>query len=111
MTGKGHTMRKTLAALLVFGTTTVAGSAYSGATPVQTGCPSGYQYRLVSEWVAMGYAGLPPQLDATGNKDGYVCGLALPEGFTFGRFEKALGTVPQNEVLYLFSDNDSPAKR
>jgi hypothetical protein len=83
----------------------------ASATPVTTGCPSAYEAKTVDEWVALGYPFAPARVDDEGNRDGVACGLALPDGYRWGRFVKALGFEPLVDVIYLFGDNDSPAQR
>ena len=104
-------LRKILCGLALSAGITVAVGSPGGATPVATGCPSAYERKLVSEWATMGYDFVPPIVDAEGNNDGYVCGHALPEGFTFGRIRTAIGIEPTVDVLYQFADNDSPAQK
>ena len=104
-------MRRIAVSLALIVGALIVGSSPSGATPVETGCPTGYDYRSLTEWADMGYGGAPPFVDATGNSDGYVCGLQLPEGYTWGRFVKALDITPGLDVLYLFTDNGSPARK
>ena len=50
----------------------------------------------------------PPSVDSSGNGDGIVCGRA-PDGYRFGRLITALGIEPPVDVIYLFTNNDSPA--
>jgi hypothetical protein len=104
-------MRKTVPALALSIGITLASATTAGATPVETGCPSGSEAKTVAEWVAAGYMFVPPMLDAEGNQDGIVCGRAMPDGFRFGRLIKALGIEPSVDVIYNFADNDIPAAK
>jgi hypothetical protein len=103
-------MRNRLTALALSGVAALLLAAPVSATPVATGCPSGDVVLTVSEWSALGYPG-PANIDAAGNQDGIVCGLALPEGFTFGWAITANGLNPPHDILYLFSDDNNPAQR
>lgn len=80
------------------------------ATPPVTGCPSAYVAHSVAEWAELGYPG-PTFIDSLGNGDAVVCGLALPEGFTWGWAITANGLSPHSDILYLFRDNDVPAQK
>jgi hypothetical protein len=102
-------MRKTLVSTAVSAGVLLLGGTPISATPVTTGCPTGYEAKTLDEWAALNHEFAPPFIDASGNGDGVVCGLALPDGFRFGRFITALDIEPHADVLYLFTDNDSPA--
>ena len=104
-------MRNTLSALTVAAATALLLAAPVAATPLQTGCPSGYAAKTVVEWEAMGDYRVPRRVDEAGNQDGIVCGRALPDGFLFGWAITANGLNPTVDVLYLFSDNNNPAQR
>lgn len=78
-------------------------SCNGSARPVTS--PDGHEARTLEQWAVDGYTGVPPVLDAAGNGDGVVCGIAMPEGYRFGRFETALGLDPPVDVIYRFADN------
>ncbi len=60
--------------------TVAAGTAGAGLsqTPVETGCPAGYERLAVASLEAQGPHILPRLVDTEGNNNGYVCGLVLP---------------------------------
>ena len=91
---------------LGLGTATAAPAA---AIPPETGCPSAAQVLDVEELTAQGYR-VPAMVDDPangGNGNGLVCGKPLPEAFrrVFCGPDRA---VP---IIYLFSDDNLPARR
>lgn len=80
----------------------LAGTAHANG-PSQ-GCPTAYDAVAVTELEAIDedYR-LPRILDTTGNQDGLVCALALPEAIVTA-FD---APVP---LVYQFRDNNLPAK-
>jgi hypothetical protein len=104
-------IRRLITALLVgllltlsLGTATAA--AAPPELPTETGCPAGSQVLVVSDLLAMGYV-LPGILDAEGNQDNLVCGLPLPEAFR----QAWCGPDCPVPVIYLFRENDLPARQ
>jgi hypothetical protein len=75
-------------------------------TPVQTGCPAGFERLSVASLEAAGPYGLPRLVDGAGNGNGFVCGLALPEGARLAQCGPAC-PVP---VLFLFDEDDNAAR-
>jgi hypothetical protein len=75
-------------------------------TPPQTGCPAGYDRLSVEELASQGY-GAPGRVDQAGNGNGWVCGLAMPEAFR----RTQCGPDCPVPVVYLFRDDDLPARR
>ena len=108
---EASTMRNTLSALTLSALAALLLATPVAATPLETGCPSGYAAKTVVEWEAMGDYRVPRRVDEAGNQDGIVCGRALPDGFLFGWAITANGLNPTVDVLYLFSDNNNPARR
>ena len=92
--------------LLALSLGTATAAAAPPELPTETGCPAGSQVLVVSDLLAMGYV-LPGILDAEGNQDNLVCGLPLPEArrLTF------CGPDCPVPILYLFRDNDLPARQ
>jgi hypothetical protein len=87
----------------------VAGTAVAApdATPTQTGCPAGYQHLSV-EWLeSQGPYMAPAAIDTAGNNNGFVCGRPLPPAAA----EQACGGPCLVPVVYLFRDDDSPARQ
>ncbi len=95
--------------------TVAAGTAGAGLsqTPVETGCPAGYERLAVASLEAQGPHILPRLVDTEGNNNGYVCGLVLPEAVrdavcrTFGGPACALQQL--GPPVYNFKDDDNPA--
>lgn len=99
----------TLAAAVAVATVAVpAGSASADVsqTPVKTGCPSGYQHLRLEFLASQGPYQVPFRLDAGGNNNDLVCGLAVPEAV-----RRALcGPDCPVPVLYEFTEDDNPAQ-
>jgi hypothetical protein len=100
-----------LAAIALLAGTGLLGPALpaSAATPVETGCPAGYETLSVTdlEQSSPNYH-LPRQLDEAGNQDGYVCGRAA----TDQQAENFCGGPCSVPVLYDFQENDrTPAHK
>lgn len=77
---------KRIAVLLVvlpLAAVAAAGTARADAaqTPTATGCPAAYELKAVSWFEAQAPYKLPRQVDTAGNDNGYVCSLALPDGY------------------------------
>ena len=53
----------------------------------------------LDEWAALDDDFGPPFVDASGNGDGIVCGLALPDDDRFGRLITALGIELHADVI------------
>ena len=102
--------RLTTALLVGLLLTLTLGTATAAATPpelpTETGCPAGYQVLVVSDLLARGYV-VPGILDAEGNQDNLVCGLPLPEAFR----QQFCGPDCPVPIIYLFADNDLPARQ
>jgi len=87
-----------LAGALTAGPLAAAAAADTPALPTDTGCPVG-QALTLDYLGQFGYR-LPFEIDAAGNHDRVVCGVALPEAFREAQAPDA--PVP---VIYLFRDN------
>jgi hypothetical protein len=100
-----------IAAALAGGLLTVgvAGAALAAPaqTPPETGCPAGYQHLSVTSLEAQGPYMAPRAIDTGGNNNGFVCGLPLPPAAA----EQACGGPCPVPVIYLFRDDDSPARQ
>ena len=84
---------------------TSSASADVSQTPIATGCAAGWDLLNVDAMTAQGYH-LPSAVDASGNQNGFVCGLPLPAGFN----HHVCGSdCPP--VLYYFTDDDNPAQQ
>ncbi len=95
-----------LASLFVAAATGVnTANADVSQSPIETGCPAGYEHVSVASLEAAGPYRLPRLLDTAGNNNGFVCGLAFPEAGRLARCGPAC-PVP---VLYLFGEDDNPA--
>lgn len=103
-------MRKSLPAIALAIAAVIGPATPSEAQPRQTGCPSAFELRTVEQWAADGYTIVPAMIDDSGNRDGNVCGLDMPEGYRFA-LGKAFGVEPSVEVIYLFTDNDNASAR
>lgn len=113
MTSKSS--RTTIAVLMAAIAASAVGSARADVsqTPVATACPAGYQLLSVASLVASGPYVLPRLVDAAGNGDGYVCGLAQPESVrdAFCRQGDPVACALEQVGLprYVFKDDDNPA--
>jgi hypothetical protein len=82
-------------------------------TPVATACPAAFERLSVASLEAKGPYALPRRVDTAGNKDGYVCGLVLPDAArdadcrAGGRIACLL--MQLGLPLYRFNDDDNPA--
>lgn len=79
-------------------------AAPATASPDNSGCPTGYAARTLSEWAADGYTGAPPRVDDPangGNGDTIVCGRPLGDGIS--------KHYDIDFVIYQFRDNTVPA--
>jgi hypothetical protein len=76
-------------------------------TPTETGCPAGYQHLSVTDLEARAPYMAPRAIDMGGNNNGFVCGLPLPAAAA----EQACGGPCPVPVVFLFRDDDSPARR
>ena len=88
----------------------VAGLATTaGATPPATGCPTGHTHRSLTYFAELSpIYHAPFEIDAEGNGDGFVCALELPDGYKRS-VERQIGHELPVPLLFLLSDNDSPA--
>jgi hypothetical protein len=84
-------------------------------TPVATGCPAGYERLSVASLEAAAPYILPRRIDGSGNNNGYVCGLSLPDSV---RDADCMNGGPVACILgqlglpfYHFKDDDGPASR
>lgn len=102
-------MKQVLASAVVAAAATVALSAPSGATPVDTGCPSGYDLRPLSYFDELDedYHG-HEVADLNGN--GLVCAREMPAGFAHS-LEVLLGHPLPVPTAFFFADDDNPAHR
>jgi hypothetical protein len=82
-------------------------------TPLVTSCPAGYQHLSVATLEAAGPYILPRRVDAAGNDNGSVCGLALPDARRDADCKTGGSVACVLEQLglpiYQFTDDDSPA--
>ena len=82
-------------------------------TPVATACPAGYELLPVASLEAVGPYYLPRRVDTAGNNNGYVCGLAQPDGVRDAYCRQGAVVACLLEQLglphYVFRDDDSPA--
>jgi hypothetical protein len=103
------TKRFGLTIAAVLSATVAAGGARADVsrTPVTTGCPTGYALMSLDELLAAGPYLVAMRVDATGNDNGSVCALALPDAVRLARCGPSC-PVP---VLYQFKDDQSPADR
>jgi hypothetical protein len=114
---KPKSSRTTIAVLAAAVAVFAAGSARADVsqTPLATACPAGYELLSVASLVASGPYVLPRLIDATGNGDGYVCGLAVPDSVrdAFCRQGDPVACALEQAGLpkYVFKDNDNPANR
>ena len=93
-------------AALVGGPLTATAAADTPSLPTETGCPAGQALTLDFLREQGGYR-VPFIIDAEGNNDGIVCGVPYPDGFYDHFCPDGICGVP---VIYLFSENDSPAR-
>jgi hypothetical protein len=91
------------AAALAVGTA----SADVSQTPIETGCPAGFEHLSVASLEAAGLYRLPRRLDTAGNNNGFVCGLALPEAVRLA----LCGPACDVPVLYQFVEDANPANQ
>ena len=98
-------MKRIAATGLLLGVFTFFGAGRAGATPPDTGCPSGYRVLDVASLTEQGYQ-LPAIIDDPangGNGNGLMCGLPLPPAVA-----NAFGAPHQ---VYIFGDDNNPAKK
>jgi hypothetical protein len=94
--------------LLTLSLGTATAAAAPPELPTETGCPAGFQVLVVSDLLAIDVDyDIAVTLDAEGNQDNRVCGLALPEGSRQG----LCGPDCPVPILYLFDENDLPASQ
>ena len=100
-----------VAAAIVVGTA----SADVSQTPVETGCPAGYELLSVVSLEAAGPYLAPRRVDTAGNNNGYVCGLALPDSVRDAFCEtvgpNACNLAPLGLPIYHWTDDDNPASQ
>jgi hypothetical protein len=99
-------IRVLLASAALVGPALLGGAGVASAdprqgTPPTTGCPPG-QLLAVAELLPQGYR-VPAVIDAEGNNDGYVCGVALSRTRSDKICPPPDCPVP---IIYLFRDND-----
>jgi hypothetical protein len=91
-------------------------TASAAETPRTTSCPAGYDLRTVSSFgdFADPYI-LPVLVDGSGNQDGWVCVLALPDAVRdaycriYGPGSPPCELRDRELPIYHFKDNDNPA--
>jgi len=93
--------------------TTGSASAVGSATPVETGCPAGYERLSVTWFEATGPYFLPRRVDSAGNNNGYVCAKVQPDSVRdascmIGALNACL-LAQLGLPVYLFTDDDNPA--
>jgi hypothetical protein len=99
-------------ASLGFGTAAHAGAT---ETPLTTACPAGYDLLSVDALEATGPYVKPRRIDTSGNNNGYVCGLALPDSVRTASCK--LGSAPACALaaldlpVYAVKDDDNPASQ
>jgi hypothetical protein len=84
-------------------------------TPGATACPAAFERLSVASLEALGPYFLPRRVDAAGNNNGYVCGLARPESVQDAFCNQgAINACTLGELglsIYLFRDDDNPASQ
>lgn len=105
-------MRRRLGIMLVLALLLASGGSAASAnsavpTPPATGCPAGYDHVEVTNLESQGPYRVPRQVDEAGNNNGFVCALPLPEA----RRLLLCGPDCPVPVLYMFRDDDLPAKK
>lgn len=93
--------------LLVNGLLSVAVAAANPEIPPESGCPAGWPPLEVSWLESQGPYRAPRLVDNAGNGNGIICARALPDAFRV-QFCGPACPVP---IVYLFQDDDSPARR
>jgi len=92
---------------------TTAATATAAVTPLTTACPAGYELFAVADLEAQGPYFVPRLVDTTGNDNGYVCGLALPDAVRDARcmigHVNACNLQALGLPIYNFIDDDNPA--
>jgi hypothetical protein len=84
-------------------------------TPLTTACPAGYDLLSVDALEAAGPYVKPRRIDTSGNNNGYVCGLALPDSVRTASCK--LGSAPACALaavdlpVYAVKDDDNPASQ
>ena len=95
--------------------TTGSASAVESATPVETGCPAGYERLSVTWFEATGPYFLPRRVDSAGNNNGYVCARVQPDSVRDASCKiGALNACLLQELglpVYSFTDDDNPANK
>jgi hypothetical protein len=88
---------------LVTGMFALSSPSATAATPMETGCPAGFQLLSLDFLREQGGYMLPFVLDAEGNEDGFVCGKPYND-VVFSIFcPDGCGGIP---IFYNFTDND-----
>jgi hypothetical protein len=92
---------------------TAAATASGAETPLTTACPAGYERIEVAALEAQGPYPLARRVDTTGNDNGYVCGLAMPNAVRDASCMIGGGNPCALQALglpvYNFTDDDNPA--
>ena len=102
-------------AAMVSGASLAVGTARADGsqTPGATGCPAGFELLSVTALEAIGPYYRPRLVDAAGNNDGYVCGLAQPDAVRDAYCRQGAVVACELEQLglphYVFKDDDNPA--
>jgi hypothetical protein len=84
-------------------------------TRLTTACPGGYDLLSVDALEAAGPYVKPRRIDTSGNNNGYVCGLALPDSVRTASCR--LGSAPACALaavdlpVYAVKDDDNPASQ
>jgi hypothetical protein len=111
-------VRALLAGVLIAAVATLAvGTSRADATetPLTTACPAGYDLLSVDALEAAGPYVKPRRIDTSGNNNGYVCGLALPDSVRTASCK--LGSAPACALaavdlpVYAVKDDDNPASQ
>jgi hypothetical protein len=93
----------------------LAARADGSQTPVATACPAGYENLSVASLEAAGPYIVPRLVDTAGNRNGYVCGLALPDSVRAVHCKHgglvACILAELGLPLYEFKDEDNPASQ
>jgi hypothetical protein len=84
-------------------------------TPVETGCPAGYELVSVASLEAAGPYLAPRRFDTAGNNNGYVCAHVRPDSvrdaFCAIAGGNACNLAQLGLPIYLWTDDDNPALR
>jgi hypothetical protein len=75
-------------------------------TPLETGCPAGYERMTVAELEATGHIPAPARVDAAGNANGSVCARPFADAANEQLCRLAPGGPCAVEQIYLYLDDN-----